>query len=195
MPPGCLQEALLALNEAVRIAQQHNDNAALAHALGALCRILATASPAAVTQLTEPGVGIANPTAQLSQLLKILKRYNASGSVLHDLLRHVQSHGHYCHGSCSKLCCLRCYDTSCMAACHMSSHAGNAKHNHMNTQKHGYCQQVVQEVLRNMHLNFEAPDTAELGWRISGMMCLAVSSMLFCPARHDTWGKQPGCNL
>lgn len=72
-----MQEALLALNEAVRIAQQHNDNVALAHALGALCHILATAAPAAVTQLTEPGMAAAHPSAQLSQLLKILKRYIA----------------------------------------------------------------------------------------------------------------------
>ena len=71
----CSQEALLALNEAVRIAQQHNDNAALAHALGALCHILATAAPAAVTQLTEAGTAAAHPSAHLLQLLKILKRY------------------------------------------------------------------------------------------------------------------------
>ena len=69
-----MQEALLALNEAVRIAQQHNDNTALAHALGALCHILAAAAPAAVTQLTEGGAAAAHPGAHLSQLLKILKR-------------------------------------------------------------------------------------------------------------------------
>ena len=70
------QEALLALNEAVRIAQEHNDNGALAHALGALCHILAKASPAALHQLTEPGGGggLTPPAAHLSQLLKILKR-------------------------------------------------------------------------------------------------------------------------
>jgi len=72
----CVQEALLALNEAVRIAQQHNDNVALAHALSALCHILATASPAAVTQLTEPGAALTHPTPHLSQLLNILKRYS-----------------------------------------------------------------------------------------------------------------------
>ena len=82
----CLQEALLALNEAVRIAQQHNDNVALAHALSALCRILATASPAAVTQLTEPGAALTDSTAHLSQLLKILKRYPFT--VLHHM-QHV----------------------------------------------------------------------------------------------------------
>ena len=69
-----LQEALLALNEAVRIAQQHNDNVALAHALGALCHILSTAAPAAVAHLTEAGTAAANPAGHLSQLLKILKR-------------------------------------------------------------------------------------------------------------------------
>ena len=77
-----MQEALLALNEAVRIAQQHNDNVALAHALGALCQILATAAPAAVTQLTEAGTAAAHPFGHLSQLLKILKRY---GSVVRNL--------------------------------------------------------------------------------------------------------------
>ena len=71
----CLQEALLALNEAVRIAQQHNDNAALAHALAALCQILASSSPAATVQITEPGTAQNSPSAHLSQLLKILKRY------------------------------------------------------------------------------------------------------------------------
>ena len=70
----CMQEALLALNEAVRIAQQHNDNAALAHALAALCQILASSSPAATVQLTEPGTAQNSPSAHLSQLLKILKR-------------------------------------------------------------------------------------------------------------------------
>ena len=73
---ACLQEALLALNEAVRIAQQQNDNVALAHALSALCHILATASPAAVTQLIESGAALTDPTAHLSQLLKILRRYS-----------------------------------------------------------------------------------------------------------------------
>ncbi|KAL3146194.1 hypothetical protein ABBQ32_002900 [Trebouxia sp. C0010 RCD-2024] len=71
---GHVQEALLALNEAVRIAQQHNDNVALAHALGALCHILSTAAPAAVTHLTEAGTAAANPAGHLPQLLKILKR-------------------------------------------------------------------------------------------------------------------------
>ena len=72
-----MQEALLALNEAVRIAQQHNDNVALAHALPALCQVLATAAPAAVTQLTEAGTAAAHPSGHLSQLLKILKRYES----------------------------------------------------------------------------------------------------------------------
>ncbi|KAL0018583.1 hypothetical protein WJX79_009184 [Trebouxia sp. C0005] len=80
---GHVQEALLALNEAVRIAQQHNDNVALAHALSALCHILATASPAAVTQLTEPGAALTDPTAHLSQLLKILKRCEKRAQDLH----------------------------------------------------------------------------------------------------------------
>ena len=76
--PVCtMQEAVLALNEAVRIAQQHNDNVALAHALGALCHILATAAPAAVTQLTEAGTAAVHPSGHLSQLLKILKRYGS----------------------------------------------------------------------------------------------------------------------
>lgn len=74
LPPTCLQEALLALNEAVRIAQQHNDNAALAHALAALCRILGIASPQAVAQLTEPSADRCDCMAHLSQLLKILRR-------------------------------------------------------------------------------------------------------------------------
>ena len=77
-PWACLtQEALLALNEAVRIAQQQNDNSALAHALAALCHILASAAPAAVTHLTEPGTAAAHPSGHLSQLLKILKRYGS----------------------------------------------------------------------------------------------------------------------
>lgn len=78
-----MQEALLALNEAVRIAQQQNDNSALAHALAALCHILAVAAPAAVTQLTEAGTAAAHPSGHLSQLLKILKRY---GSVFYLIM-------------------------------------------------------------------------------------------------------------
>lgn len=77
-----MQEALLALNEAVRIAQQHNDNVALAHALAALCHILAIAAPAAVTHLTEAGTAAAHPSGHLSQLLKILKRYGPVGCSL-----------------------------------------------------------------------------------------------------------------
>ncbi len=46
------QEALLALNEAVRIAQQHTDDTTLAHALAALCRLLADASPVITLALT-----------------------------------------------------------------------------------------------------------------------------------------------
>ena len=65
----------MALNEAVRIAQQNNDNVGLAQALGSLCHILTTASPSAVIQLTEPGLALTDATAHLSQLLKILKRY------------------------------------------------------------------------------------------------------------------------
>lgn len=69
------QEALLALNEAVRIAQQHNDNVALAHALGALCQILATSAPSATVQLTDAAPALGKTTAHLSQLTKVLKRY------------------------------------------------------------------------------------------------------------------------
>jgi anaphase-promoting complex subunit 5 len=37
---GHVDEATQALNEAVRIAQQYNDDACLAHALAALCHML-----------------------------------------------------------------------------------------------------------------------------------------------------------
>lgn len=66
---------MLSLNEAVRIAQQHNDNVALAHALGALCNILAISAPAAAAQLTDAAPALDQTTAHMSQLLKVLKRY------------------------------------------------------------------------------------------------------------------------
>lgn len=70
-----LQEALLALNEAVRIAQQHNDNVALAHALGALCHILAASAPSATRLLTDAAPAFDQTAAHLSQLMKVLRRW------------------------------------------------------------------------------------------------------------------------
>ena len=81
--PSTIQEALLALNEAVRIAQQHNDNMALAHALGALCRILTTSAPSATVQLTDAAPALGQTTAHLSQLIKVLRRYRKLRCVAH----------------------------------------------------------------------------------------------------------------
>ena len=63
------------MNDAAHAAQQHNDNVASAHVLAALSQILASPFLAATVQITEPGTAQSNPSAHLSQLLKILKRY------------------------------------------------------------------------------------------------------------------------
>ena len=68
-----MQEALLALNEAVRVAQQNSDNGVLAESLAALCQLLAATTPQAAGRMG--GLGGADVAARHHlQLLKLLRR-------------------------------------------------------------------------------------------------------------------------
>ena len=70
---SALQEALLALNEAVRVAQQNSDNGVLAESLAALCQLLAATTPQAAGRMG--GLGGADVAARHHlQLLKLLRR-------------------------------------------------------------------------------------------------------------------------
>lgn len=69
-----LQEAMLSLNETVRIAQQHGDDVTLAHTLAALCHLLASTPPSAAQPLVEPTPTQLPQAAHHSQLLRLLRR-------------------------------------------------------------------------------------------------------------------------
>ena len=70
------QHALLALNETVRMAQQHSDDTALAHALVQLCRLLAGTTPAAASAASGDG----SSAAHHSQLHRLLQRWAPLGT-------------------------------------------------------------------------------------------------------------------
>ena len=65
-----LQQAMLALNETVRVAQQLNDDTTLQHALAQLCCLLESTSP---TAATAAGDGDA-ADSYFPQLHKLLQR-------------------------------------------------------------------------------------------------------------------------
>ncbi|KAK9821856.1 hypothetical protein WJX74_005846 [Apatococcus lobatus] len=71
---GHIQEAMLSLNETVRIAQQHGDDVTLAHTLAALCHLLASTPPSATHPLVEPTPTQLPQAAHHSQLLRLLRR-------------------------------------------------------------------------------------------------------------------------
>lgn len=71
------QEATLALNEALHIAQQSNDHVALAHTLATLTSLLDSASPELAPAVQETR-GLPGPHTKHLQLLRLLRR-----SVLH----------------------------------------------------------------------------------------------------------------
>lgn len=68
-----LQEATLALNEALHIAQQSNDHVALAHTLATLTSLLDAASPALAPAVQETR-GLPGPHTKHLQLLRLLRR-------------------------------------------------------------------------------------------------------------------------
>jgi hypothetical protein len=78
---GHVAEALQALNEAVRIAQQAGDDACLAHALATLCAVLEATTPATMTSASrEAGATpAAAHHAQLGQLLHRCLRWDPGG--------------------------------------------------------------------------------------------------------------------
>ncbi|KAK9825152.1 hypothetical protein WJX81_006176 [Elliptochloris bilobata] len=87
---GHVQGAVLALNEAVRVAQQHGDHTALAHVLAALMRLLATAAPPAAPALGDARAPGAPPTHHL-HLLRLIRRCLKRGEELR--LPHLVAYG------------------------------------------------------------------------------------------------------
>ena len=79
MPKPHAQGAVLALNEAVRVAQQHGDHAALAHVLAALMRLLSAAAPPAVPALGDARAHGGPPTHHL-HLLRLIRRCDGLGA-------------------------------------------------------------------------------------------------------------------
>lgn len=67
-----MQEASLALNEALRKAQQSNDHTALAHALAVLTRLFDVAAPAAAPAVQELRAPFSSHTQQVQPGLKFL---------------------------------------------------------------------------------------------------------------------------
>lgn len=69
MTGSALQNAMLALNETVRVAQQNGDDTILQHALSQLCRLLSQ-YPAAAKE----GLESMDRHEQFSQLFRLLQR-------------------------------------------------------------------------------------------------------------------------
>lgn len=70
---GHVEEALQALNETVRIAQQASDDTCLAHALALLCQVMGATTPGTITSVSQlPGASPA--AAHHSQLGQLLRR-------------------------------------------------------------------------------------------------------------------------
>ncbi|KAL4854908.1 Anaphase-promoting complex subunit 5 [Chlorella vulgaris] len=70
---GHVEEALQALNETVRIAQQASDDTCLAHALALLCLVMGATTPGTITSVSQlPGASPA--AAHHSQLGQLLRR-------------------------------------------------------------------------------------------------------------------------
>ncbi len=67
------QGAAMALNEAVRVAQQHGDHAALTHVLAALLRLLAVAAPPPPAAPGEAR-GAGGPPGHLLHTLRLIRR-------------------------------------------------------------------------------------------------------------------------
>jgi len=67
------QGAAMALNEAVRVAQQHGDHAALTHVLAALLRLLAAAAPPPPAAPGE-ACGAGGPPGHLLHTLRLIRR-------------------------------------------------------------------------------------------------------------------------
>jgi hypothetical protein len=65
-----VQNAMLALNETVRVAQQLNDDTILQHALSQLCHLLASTLPSAAAEGGQQPVDAPAYFAQLFQLLQ-----------------------------------------------------------------------------------------------------------------------------
>ncbi|EIE21294.1 hypothetical protein COCSUDRAFT_83518 [Coccomyxa subellipsoidea C-169] len=75
---GHVQEATLALNEALHIAQQINDHVALAHTLATLTSLLDSASPELAPAVQETR-GLPGPHTKHLQLLRLLRRCEKRG--------------------------------------------------------------------------------------------------------------------
>jgi len=70
---GHTQEAVAALNEALRLAQQHNDQWCLLHGLAGLCRLLSCAAPGAPGLPAETLTSLKHGSLHV-QLLRLLRR-------------------------------------------------------------------------------------------------------------------------
>ena len=114
---SALQEALLALNEAVRVAQQNSDNGVLAESLAALCQLLAATTPQAAGRMGGPeGADVA--ARHHLQLLKLLRRQGRAASgwenspavpVRHQSQVAVPLFESEREGPCPSLACRRAY--------------------------------------------------------------------------------------
>eukprot|EP00897_Mesotaenium_endlicherianum_P008363 jgi/Mesen1/7555/ME000392S06815 len=71
---GHFSQALQALNETIRIAQQNNDVTCLSHALAAFCHVAASDPPAVAPTLEQEPGGIASTIASKEQLLSLLRQ-------------------------------------------------------------------------------------------------------------------------
>ncbi len=59
----------------VRIAQQDNDNACLAHALASLCSIIESTTPGTIEATAEDGAAASVPAKHHAHLLRLLTRW------------------------------------------------------------------------------------------------------------------------
>lgn len=86
---NCAQEAVAALKEALRLAQQHNDQRCLLHGLAGLCRLLSCAAPGAPGLPPETLTSLKHGSLHV-QLLRLLRRCACR---------------HCCMGAIAGLCC------------------------------------------------------------------------------------------